>query len=342
MSVNIQKQPENFTEQLFFFSALLFAICLLSFAAIFIRLSEQEISASATIFNRLWIATIFLIFWDRITSFISRSPSEFSAENKHKIRDYLGTLLLSAIVDLICILLWAFSLNQTSIGNSTLLHNLTPIFATLGGWLWLKQSFNNQFIVGVILATFGAGAIAFSDLQFGSQYLIGDSLALLSAIFYGFSYLIYEKLRVTFSTKTLLLITCFLRSLLMLPFVLLSDAPLFPSSWLGWLAVLGLGILCQSCANLILIHSLKQFSSGFISLFLLLDPIITAILAWIIFAEQLTFLNWIAFGFVLLGIYWAKSGQGAEKESDNFQNRDDAQQERYLNIILPDPIEKNL
>jgi drug/metabolite transporter (DMT)-like permease len=47
--------------------------------------------------------------------------------------------------------------------------------------------------------------------------------------------------------------------------------------------------------------------------FLLLDPVITAILAWIIFAERLTPLNWLAFSVVLAGIYLAKSSQGAEK-----------------------------
>lgn len=319
MSANIQKQSETFTHQVFSFGSLLFAIFLLSFAAIFTRLSEQEISASATVFNRLWIAVIFLVLWDRMTSFTSQSTSDFSVENRQKISQHLGILMLSALIDLACILLWAISLNQTSVSNSNLLHNLTPVFATLGGWLWLNQSFDSQFIVGIILATSGASAIAFADFQFSSQYLIGDSLALLSAIFYGFSYLIYEQLRVIFAAKTLLLITCFFRSLLVLPIIFLTDAPVFPSSWLGWLVVIGLGILCQSWANLILLHSLKQFSSGFISLFLLLDPIITAILAWIIFSERLTFLNWIAFGCVLLGIYYAKSGQGAEKKSENLQ-----------------------
>lgn len=312
MLLRVKRRLNDLTPHFFFFGSLLFAICLLSSAAIFIRLSEQEISASATIFNRLWIATIFLVFWDGLTSFFLRSSSNFSSETRHNIGKYLGVLILAAIVDLACLLLWAFSLEGASISNSNLLHNLTPIFATLGGWIWLNQSFNNQFVIGVTLATFGASAIAISDFQFGYQYLTGDALALISALFYGISYLIYEKLRVIFSAKSLLSITCFFRLILLLPIVLLSDAPIFPSSWLGWLSVIGLGILCQSCANLILLHSLKQFSSSFISLFLLLDPIFTAILAGIIFAEQLSFLNWIAFGLILLGIYFAKSGQGAE------------------------------
>jgi len=46
---------------------------------------------------------------------------------------------------------------------------------------------------------------------------------------------------------------------------------------------------------------------------LFVDPVITAILAWIIFSEELSPLNWLAFSVVLAGIYIAKPSQGAEK-----------------------------
>ena len=74
---------------------------------------------------------------------------------------------------------------------------------------------------------------------------------------------------------------------------------------------------------MIFIHTLKQFSAGFVSLFLLLEPILTAIFAWIIFSEKLNFLNWIAFTTVLVGIYFAKSGQGAQKSTRDVINSDE-------------------
>ena len=310
-----QKYRENFVSTIIPFSLLLLGVFFLSFAAILIRLSEQEIGANATIFNRLWIATIFFGLWNQITNFIPLLPSESTPSQENKIINHLGILLLLAIVDLMCLLFWAWSLNQTSITNSNLLHNLTPIFATFGGWLFLNQSFNSRFVVGVILASLGSSTIAFSDLQFGSQYFIGDVLALLSALFYGVSYLIYERLRNQFSATSLLFWTCFFRSILLLPLALITEPQLFPSSWSGWLTVICLGIFCQGLGNLIFIHTLKQFSAGFVSLFLLLEPILTAIFAWIIFVEKLNFINWIAFTTVLVGIYFAKSGLGAQKST---------------------------
>ncbi|CAD5951710.1 hypothetical protein PCC9214_02597 [Planktothrix tepida] len=66
--------------------------------------------------------------------------------------------------------------------------------------------------------------------------------------------------------------------------------------------------------NLILLFiALFCLSFGFVTVFLLLEPVITAILAWIIFAEHLGIVNCLAFILILLGIYIAKTGQGAEK-----------------------------
>lgn len=46
-------------------------------------------------------------------------------------------------------------------------------------------------------------------------------------------------------------------------------------------------------------YSLKQFSSGLVAIFLLLQLLITAILAWGFFAKSLTLFNGLAFVFIL-------------------------------------------
>ncbi|NEN93992.1 MAG: EamA family transporter [Okeania sp. SIO3H1] len=108
-------------------------------------------------------------------------------------------------------------------------------------------------------------------------------MALVYAIFYPGSILVVEHLRVKFKTTTILIWDSCLSCLLLLPFALLFEDRLLPVSLSGWLAVIGLGILCGLIGWGILFYSLKQFSSGFISLILLLEPIIAAFLAWGIF-----------------------------------------------------------
>ena len=106
---------------------------------------------------------------------------------------------------------------------------------------------------------------------------------------------------------------CAIGAGLLLPLVKLTEVQLFPVSWQGWLAVIALAVVCQIVGQGLLISSLKHFSSGFIAVFLLLEPVLTAIFAWLVFAESLDLLNWIAFVLVLGGIYLAKSSSAATK-----------------------------
>ncbi|NET31535.1 MAG: DMT family transporter [Cyanothece sp. SIO1E1] len=289
------------------------ALIAVSFAAIFIRWSEQEIGPNATVFNRLWIATLVFGLWDGLKFMQSRQSENLSLKPLKYTQQDLLLLLIVGVVSSASVACWAWSLTQTTVANSTLLRNLTPLFTSLGGWLFLSQRFESKFIVGMGLAMVGAIAIGWDDLELATANFIGDGVALLSALFYGVNLLVVERLRAKWATPTILLWRCSIGALLLLPVVLLSETRLFPYSWQGWVVVICLAIVCQAFGQGLLVYSLKNFSSGFIAIFLLLEPVLTAGLAWLIFAENLSLLNGLAFSLVLAGIYLAKSSQSAQQ-----------------------------
>lgn len=283
------------------------ALLAVSFAAIFIRLSEREIGPNATVFNRLWIATVVFAVWNGVAAARRRMSDDAPfVRSGYTLRD---VMLLTAvgIVSSASLGFWAWSLTQTNVANSTVLRNLTPLFTTLGGWLLLGRRFDNKFLLGMTVAVVGAVAIGIDDLQTAGDNLAGDIAALFSAMFYAGNLLIAEYLRTKFPATTILMWRCFIGSLLILPLVLLAGDRIFPYSWQGWLAVIALAVVCQAFGQGLLIHSLGRLSSGFVALFLLLEPVITAILAWMLFSESLSLFNWLAFAVVLAGIYLAKS-----------------------------------
>jgi drug/metabolite transporter (DMT)-like permease len=296
------------------FIALIAAVCILSFSAIFTRLSEQELSASATIFNRFWIASLALGLWSGLQQFRQPPP-----ENPHSSpspnwqgRDLLWFLCLGILIYGRAES-WAWSLTQTSVANSNLLHNMTPLFATVGGWIFFGHRFNRQFLVGMGLALLGMLAIGIGDFQIGNSGLAGDGAALLSSVFYAANFLVIERLRVKFSTLTIMLSSCVITGLLTLPVVWLGGDQLLPTSPTVWLAVIALGVVSQGLGQGLLAFCLKHFTSGFVAVFMLLEPLFTAILAWKIFAEQLNLLNGLAFVVVLAGLYLATISRGAQK-----------------------------
>lgn len=283
------------------------ALLAVSFAAILIRLSEQEIGPSATVFNRLWIAALVFGLWDRLSLLLNPTSENLdTTSSPFNTRDY-WLLVGVASVSTASVVCWAWSLTQTSVANSTILRNLTPLFTTLGGWILLNRRFDRRFLLGMVVAVCGAIAIEWDDWQIAGDRVLGDCVALLSALFYAAYLLLVEHLRGKLSTTTILLWRCGMGALLLLPFVLAMQEQLFPETWQGWLAVIALGIVCQVIGQGLLVHCLQQFSSSFIALFLLLEPILTAAFAWVIFAEQLSWWNGLAFGVVLIGIYLAKS-----------------------------------
>lgn len=294
--------------------ALSAATLALSFAAIFIKLSEIEISPNATVFNRLWIATIVLWLWQKL-ELIGRSPENLTAKIEPLSATYRekGLLILVAIVSSASVMFWAWSITQTSIANSTVLRNLTPLFTNLGGWLIFNQRFERKFVLGMILAVVGGVALGWSDWKAEGEFLIGDGLALVSAVCYAINLLIIGSVRAKFNTTTILLWRCGFGALFIFPLAWFSEGSLFPYSWQGWLVVIAFAVVCQVIGQGLLIFSLKQFSSSFVAVFLLSEPIITAILAWIIFDESLSWFNGVIFGLILIGIYLAKSSNSAKK-----------------------------
>ena len=296
---------------------LLIALTAVSFAAIFMCYSQVEISANATVLGRFAIFTGVFGMARAIKALGQREAvrETTSIEPVVPVSRRQWILLGSVgVVATLSMVLWAMSLTRTSVANSVLLNNLTPLFTTLGGWLFLGQRFDRRFLIGLGIALLGAFSLGASDLHLGSETLIGDAYALLSAVFLAAYFLLTERLRDRFSAMTILLWRCSIGSCILVPLIILTEGIHFlPTTATGWLSVIALGLICEGLGQRLLAESFATFSSSFISLFLLLEPPFSALLAWAIFAEHLGIMNLISFGIVSIGLYVAKSSQSTNK-----------------------------
>ena len=295
--------------------AILVSLIALSFTAILIKLSEAEIGSNAIVLHRLWIATIVFWIWEGVNTLKQPENSPQAVSQSPNNYQQKGLLIVVAAVSTASIVCWAWSLSQTSVANSTVLRNLTPLFTSICGWLLLNHRFDSKFLLGMGLAIVGALVIGWDDFNLGQNHLIGDAIALFSAFLSAIYLLVLERLRNSINTIKILLWRCALGALLLFPFVLSTKESLFPSSYQGWLILIALAIVCQVIGQGLLVYSLKRFSSSFLAIFLLLEPILTALLAWMILAENLNLFNGIAFILIIAGIYIAKSSNSAMKQA---------------------------
>ncbi len=315
MTSQIQLLPQNSAQKSTFFSliALLVGLLAVSLAAIFIRLSERELGPASTILDRFVISGLVLWFWSNFQA--QKKQSSANKNNStYTFREWIW-LLAGGFTFAPSLVLWAWSLTQTNVANSTILHNMIPIFTALGGWMFLSLRFDRRFLIGMAIAIVGAIAIGADDIQVDLQHFTGDLAAFSSAILFGAYYLLIEQLRSKFSATTILLWTCIGGSLFTLPIALLTEDHILPFSWEGWLSIIGLAVIAQVLGHGFVTYSLKTFSSGFVALCFLLEPVITALIAWGLFSEQLTIISWLGFFIVLLGLYLAQSSPSIQKAS---------------------------
>ncbi|WP_199349237.1 DMT family transporter [Nostoc flagelliforme] len=290
-------------------ASLFLGVGAISFGSIFIKLSEIELSPSATVFNRFWLASVVFLLWHGYKAIRQRFSVEKPVEQqRYTIQDLL-LLLGAGILWAATLVLLAWSLTQTTVAISSVLHNLAPIFTSLGVWLLFRKAFERQFLIGMIIALGGAIAIEFEELQIAIDEVQGGLAAIVSAVFLSAYLLIVEKLRTKFSPGTIQLWICAIAALVIFPILLLTQDQLFPSTVSGWLWVISLALICQVFGHGLLTYSLAKFSSVVVSLVHLLEPVFSGIFALVIFSEKLTFSNWVGFAVVLIGLYLAISSQ---------------------------------
>lgn len=290
------------------------ALLATSFSAIFIRICEVDLGPGGTVFNRFFI--FFLAFGaGKLLSRPAADESESPRTDAPPARGELLLLLGVGLTSTLSLLLWALSLTQTTVAKSILLNDFTPVFTTLGGWFFFGKRFDRRFLIGMMVAIAGVVAIAYEDFSLAQDASWrGDLLALAAAVFLGTYFLLVEQLRDRFEATTILLWRCGVGCLLLVPIVCWQEgARFFPSSGLGWMAAIGLGLICEGMGQRLLAACLDRLSSGFVSLFLLLEPLVGALLAWLIFAERLSSNDGIAFAVVLGGICIAQTSASAAK-----------------------------
>lgn len=287
------------------------ALASIACASILVVIAERSMSPGAIAFNRLLIAGVVFALWQSWPSQLKENRStEPLADEQHPNRwRIMGIFVLAGCSFAGSLGCAAWSLTQTTVANSTLLNNLMPLFTTLGAWLLLGQQFNRRFVIGLAVAIIGVITIGIQDLHLATEQLTGDAAALLAAIFLAITLLCIERLRINYSTAATMAGLSLIGAAFLLPFAWLSSDSLFPDNSTCSLAIIALALISQVLGHGLLTYSLKSFSSTLVSVLMLAIPVMSALLAAVLFGQHLGWVNSIAFGIVLIGIYLAISGQ---------------------------------
>jgi drug/metabolite transporter (DMT)-like permease len=277
--------------------ALFLGATCIALSPIFVRVSEAGPTATAFWRVALALPVLWLLYWIKPAMGARRHGGKW-------------LLLLAAGFAFAGDLgFWHASVMRTSVANSTLLANLAAIFVTLGAWIFLRQKPTRLFLAGLAAALLGVGLLVHTSLSFSGTGLVGDALAVVTAVFYASYLLAVKGLRDRGATTLhLMAVTSTITTLLLLPAALASGDRMLPSSTYGWWVLIGLALISHAAGQGLIAYALAHLRAAFSSVSLLLQPVMAALFAWLLLSESLVPLQVLGGLVVLAGIYLARRG----------------------------------
>ncbi len=245
---------------------------ILGFGPIFVR-SAHEASAEVIAFYRMMIAFPLLYFFSL--------KNTKTGDRREKLMAFSAGVFLAA--DLAC---WHTSIQLTKVANATLLIGLSPFWVAFMSTLYPGLRLSTRFFIALIICFTGMSMLT-SLTGFMPSLGKGEYLSITASIFYAvYTYLfamvckkmapIHALKWSTLGSATFIIIIAIFR-----------DQQITGFKYETWLALLGLGLVVQFCAWLLISKALQQIHATVASLGLLAQQMATVFFGWALLNEKL-------------------------------------------------------
>jgi drug/metabolite transporter (DMT)-like permease len=271
--------------------ALAIGVLALSFSAMFVRWANAP--GPVTAFYRMFFS-IFML-----APFVLARPAE-----KHTL--HISNLifpLLAGVFTALDLALWTTALSYTTAANATLLGNTAPLWVALGTWLILKQKLSGTFWRGLAVTLTGAALIMGADFLLHPRFGIGDLMAAFTGFFYGGYFLFTEKSRLYFTPIAHIWLVGVGASLTLFIANLLMNNPLTGYDTKTWIVFLSTALVSQLIGYMALAYALGHLPASIVAPTMVLQPVVTALLAIPLLGEIPNLWQGIGGTVALIGIY---------------------------------------
>jgi drug/metabolite transporter (DMT)-like permease len=271
------------------------AAVLISFSAVFTRLADVSASTAA-FFRPFYALPVIAVLYLLTRSSDTRSRRERAA-----------TLLAGGLMGL-SFTLWNYSIGFVGAGLATVLGNTQVLFVGLFAWWVFRERppaatvFAVPLVLGGVVLATGVGR----PDAYGADPLLGVLFGVGNALVYTAFLLIFRRVARGLTRPSGPLLDATLGAAVVgLLLGLATDPgfdlrPVWPAH--GWLLALAIG--SQTIAWWAIISVLPRLPALDTSVILLVQPVLTVVWGWLLFAERLSPLQWAGVGSVLAGVGW--------------------------------------
>jgi drug/metabolite transporter (DMT)-like permease len=250
------------------------AVLCVSFGAILVRLAAAP--PLAVSFYRVALATLLIL------PFAGRD-----ARRSWPALDGRRRLLLigSGLALSLHFASWIASLSYTTVASSVLLVNTAPLFAIVLSRVFLHEKPSAMVLAAIPLAFFGAALIAYGDWTGSPGSLLGNGLALFGAVTVALYQVIGRGLRDALPLRAYVLGVWGTAALSLAALARGSGVLLCGYPRRTWFVFAALAVVPTLGGHGLVNKSLRSVPAPTVGLFLLGEPLIASLLAWLLFRE---------------------------------------------------------
>lgn len=220
-----------------------------------------------------------------------------------------GTLIAAGVLFAIDMAFFHWALVLTSVAHATLITNLAPLVALGAGVVLFGERLGTAKLVGLFAAM--AGAALMTAMRLGVEgTLVGNAVAVLGMLAYA-SYLIVVKKAVgAESALTVLVWSSVTAAVVLFGLAVATGERLLPPSAQGWAVLVAMGVFAHVVGQGLIAGAMRRVPVGLASVLLLIQPVVAATGAWVLFGESLGPLETAGALMVLAGLVIASRAEG--------------------------------
>jgi drug/metabolite transporter (DMT)-like permease len=203
---------------------------------------------------------------------------------------------------------WVIAIRNLPISVATIIYATNPITTAVFAKIILKEKYHLRYFISLLISMVGIVIIA--NLK-GSTIAVtayGITAIILSASFYSLYMVLSKKIRKSIDNTTYSFYLNATASIIGFSYLLINNIflenpiDIVSFSNIEWLYILLLAIFPSLLGHTLLIYLVHFFNLNWVSIFKLINPLISSFFAYIFFKESFTPTHWLAFSFILIGL----------------------------------------
>lgn len=245
---------------------------------------------------RMGLAVPVLAVWSRFAAGRRETPQNLTR--------YALPLILAGIAFAFDVGSFHLSLTGTSVANASFIGNIAPVLAVIGGALFFREHPSARVWPALGLALLGswvmAGMVAPAKVGFG------DAFALSAACAYASYLLFIKRARAGLDGATATLLSASVSAIALAIAAWLHGERLIPSSPLGWMIVVLLGVVSHAMGQGLTSVAVGRAPVSLIAVVILAQPPVSALIAWLVLGEAMSPMQMAGGTIILAAVFLAR------------------------------------